>query len=278
MKIGSFEIGSAPFIIAEASINHNGSIDCACDMVLAAKEAGATCIKFQTYHTEDFCRPDDPMFETFKRCELPPSAWPKIKEVCDQENIMFLSTPQNRSDLDILLPLGIQAIKVGSDDFCNIPLLKSYAKAGLPLILSTGMADIKDIVKTNRAIGGKDIIVMVCTSQYPTSAEEVNIRRISAMKGIDAGFSDHTIGNTASIMAVALGAVMFERHFTLDHSLDGPEHSWACDPPELKSWVDAINEAWLMRGNGSFELTEKEKENKLKYQRRPGQQIRGTPI
>lgn len=280
MKIGSFEIGSAPFLIAEASINHNGDLDRACNMIDVAKYSGADCCKFQTYRTEDFCRPNDPMFDTFKRCELPSAAWQILKDRCDRAEIVFLSTPQNRSDLDILLPLGMQAIKVGSDDFCNLPLLKDYASVGLPMILSTGMAHGEDIAEVWLSCNGNEIAWLVCTSQYPTKPGEVNVQRVSVMNNICednfiTGFSDHTIGNTASIMAVALGAVIFERHFTLDHSLPGPEHSWACNPVELKSWVDAVNEAWVMRGAGSFELSEREKENKRKYQRQVGQQLRG---
>lgn len=277
MKIGPHEIGKEPFLIAEAGINHLGNMTRALRMVDVAKETGCTAVKFQTYRTEEFCQPDDPMFQTFKDCELPDKAWPVLSDYCKKVGITFLSTPQNPSDLAKLLPLGMPAIKVGSDDFCNLPLLREYAKHGLPLILSHGMSDDNDRLNVVATLIDSAYVVMICSSQYPAQPSEVNIKRVWSLWGrFVVGFSDHTIGNTASIMAVALGACVFERHFTLDHNLPGPEHSWACNPAELKSWVNAIKEAWIMKGTGSFELSERELENKRKYQRRPGVLIRGA--
>lgn len=277
MRIGDFEVGSTPYIIAEAGLNHNGILGDAAEMVVAAKEAGCNAVKFQTFKADEFCRKDDPLYPIFKQCELPDYAWRYLKFWCDDIGIDFLSTPQNRSDLDLLLPLGINAIKVGSDDFCNLPLLSDYASEELPMILSTGMANWIDVDCALTMTRWVYTIVMVCTSQYPCPASEVNIERVRTLKerGVVSGFSDHTVGNTAAIMAVALGASVFEKHFTLDKTLPGPDHEWACDPAELKSWVDAIHEAWAMRGTGSFELSENEKDQKRKYQRKPGEQLRG---
>ena len=151
------------------------------------------------------------------------------------------------------------------------------------MLLSIGMSDEDDIRKTWGATNLVRRIFMVCTSQYPTPHNEINVYRVSDLRKCASnmystyvGFSDHSSGNTASSMAVALGACVFERHFTLDHSLPGPEHLWACNPAELKSWVDAIKEAWIMKGTGSFELSEREREAKRLYQRRPGVLIRGA--
>lgn len=281
MKIGALEIGKEPFIIAEAGINHGGIVNNACEMVYIANRAGCSAIKYQTYRTEEFCRPDDPMFDIFKQCELPRDSWSIIKEECDRMEIVFLSTPQNPSDLELLLPLGMPAIKVGSDDFCNLPLLRKYAKHGLPMILSCGMSIGTEIHTTAHALGWGNGIFMLCTSQYPTLAVEVNVSRLETLRGLTApspqGFSDHThcSSDASSIMAVALGACVFERHFTLSHDLPGPEHAWACEPHDLRRWVRSIREAWEMRGTGSFELSEREREQKRLYQRRPGQMIRG---
>ena len=279
MKIGNFEIGSRPFIICEAGLNHNGSIERAMAMADEAHYAGCTAVKYQTFKADEFCAKDDSLYPWFKKSELKDSDWPKLKRHCDERGIMFLSTPQNRSDLDLLLPLGIPAIKVGSDDATNYELLADYAKEGLPMIISTGMCSEEDLwnISKKECPLERKIIYLVCTSQYPTLAEETNISRVKTFADAKfiVGFSDHTMGNTASIMAVALGATIFEKHFTLNKALPGPDHAWACNPAELKSWVDAINEAWIMKGTGSFELSEKEKEQKRKYQRRSGQRWRG---
>ena len=291
MKIGHLTVGEQPITLAEIGLNHCGDIGLAVAMIQAAKEAGCDIAKFQTFHTENFCQPDDPMFPVFKRCQLPDDVWPHLKTECDKAGIMFMSTPQNPEDLELLLPLGMPAIKIGSDDACNLPLIRAYSSHGLPLIISTGMCDWDDISNAVDAskqlrfdengdeIDDDNTIVMVCSSQYPCPPEEVNTSRFPDLLEIIAsyaGFSDHTIGNTASIMSVALGACVFERHFTMDKTLPGPDHSWACDPAQLASWVHAIHEAWAMRGTGRFELSEKEAAQKAKYQRRAGRQLRGA--
>lgn len=281
MNIAGHEIGRKPFIIAEASINHDGNLDRALEMIEIARDAGCTAIKYQTYRTEEFCRPDDAMFDTFKRCELPPPAWRFLKEACDIFGIILLSTPQNPSDLEILLKVGMPAIKVGSDNFCNLSLLKEYAKHGLPMLLSTGMSDHAELHEVVLQTVGIERVFMICTSQYPAPIDEVNIRRIDSLIqyiGLQwIGFSDHTHkeSDTASVMAVALGACVFERHFTLSRDLPGPEHAWACEPHDLRRWVRSIREAWQMRGRGLFELSALEREQKRKYQRRAGEMLRG---
>ena len=274
--------GRPPFIVAEAGINHNGEIDKALKMIKVAKEAGADAIKFQTFKAEEVVNSEqtysyisqgkeitESMFEMFKRCEFSKEEWFKIKRKCDEEKILFLSTPQNRSDLDLLLELGIPAIKIGSDDFTNLPLLKDYSITKLPLIVSSGMADLAEIYNSLKTIGSFDnypTILLVTTSQYPTPPQDVNLLKFSTLSAtfpmIPLGFSDHTQGILASSLAVAFGACFFEKHFTLDHNLPGPDHWFSEDVLGLKTWIDSIRMAYLMMGNSIVEPTVKEQDMK----------------
>jgi len=286
MKIGQFTIesGGEPFIVAEAGINHNGEMKLAVDLIRAARAAGADAVKFQTFTAEEFV--SDPgqtytyqsqgkevtesMLEMFRRCEFTSEEWRRIKEVCDAEGILFLSTPQNRSDLELLLMLGIPAVKVGSDDLTNLPLLKSYAQTGLPLILSCGMASLSEVHDALEAVGALDgypTVLLLCTSQYPTPPVDVNLRRLDTIRqafpSVVPGFSDHTQGWLAAGLALALGAMVFEKHFTLDHNLPGPDHWFSADPMELREWVRAIRTAETMMGIEEVRATAAEEEMKV---------------
>jgi sialic acid synthase SpsE len=276
--------GGATFIIAEAGINHNGQLETAFEMIRVAREAGVDCIKFQTFKAEEFV--GDPeqtytyksqgrevtesMLDMFKRYEFSRDEWFRIKKKCVELGIHFLSTPQNVSDLELLLEIGIDAIKVGSDDFTNIPLLKRYAKTALPLIVSCGMADMAEVYQALEAIGSLDgypTVLMLCTSQYPTPPEDLNLLKLKtldqAFPMVTLGFSDHSQGCLASPLAVALGAVVFEKHFTLDHNLPGPDHWFSEDPEALKKWVNSIKTAVTMLGNPVVRPTDSEKGMKL---------------
>lgn len=280
-KIGNKVIGpiSEPYIIAEVGINHNGSLETALKMIDIAKSSGADAVKFQTFKAEEFCGDPEQQFSylsagkevtesmlaMFKRMELNSNDWYKIKNYADKLGIEFFSTPQNYSDLEILLPLGVEAIKIGSDDLTNLPLISSYANTGLPLILSSGMADIAEVHRALGAAGwyeGRKVAMLVCTSQYPTPTNDVNIQRVSTLRSafpnLIVGFSDHTQGNEAAIMASALGAKIFEKHFTLSHDSEGPDHWFSLDPSELNAWVKSIRAAYLMLGNGIVAPTEQE--------------------
>ena len=290
VKIGKRLLGDgyAPFIVAEVGINHNGEIERALEMIHVAKNAGCDAVKFQTFRAKEFINDPTQMFTyqsqgkdvsesmlaMFQRYELPKSAWSVIKEKCVQEDIMFLSTPQNRSDLDVLLEIGINAIKVGSDDFTNLPLLQSYALTGLPLIVSTGMSDLSEAhqaLETIGALDGYPAILLVCTSQYPTPPEDANLARITTLRAafpmIPIGFSDHTSGPIASTLSVGLGAIFFEKHFTLSNDLPGPDHWFSEDPDGLTEWVKGIRTAYRMIGNPLVRPTSIEKKNKSEYQR-----------
>ena len=285
-NIGQRTIGKGcpPFIIAEAGINHNGDLENAFRMIHVAKESGADCIKFQTFKADEFVgdpsqtytylsqgqQVTESMLEMFRRYEFARDDWFKIKARCDEEGITFLSTPQNMSDLELLLEIGIDAIKVGSDDFTNTPLLKKYAETGLPLIVSCGMADLAEVYQSLEAIGtldGYPTVLMLCTSQYPTPPEDINLKKIKTLGQtfpmVIPGFSDHSQGVLASSLAVSLGAVVFEKHFTLDRSMAGPDHWFSEDPTSLNVWVDALRTAHTILGSAVVRPTAKEKEMKL---------------
>lgn len=284
-KIGK---GAEPFIIAEAGINHNGDIELAKKMILAAKKAKADAVKFQTFYAKDFIQDrtlmytytsqgrkiTEPIIDMFERSEFTKSEWREIKDFCDENEILFLSTPGNVSDLELLMSIDVQAVKVGSDDFVNIPLIRRYAKENVPLLLSCGMATEDEIDLTLKNAGlneGKDICLFLCTSEYPTPPKDVNIRKLKTLQdkypNLVVGLSDHTKGSTAAVMAVASGASIFEKHFTLDHNLPGPDHWFSETPESLEEWIENVREAYTMLGSSELKPTETEMKNRVEYHR-----------
>jgi len=249
------------FIIAEAGVNHNGSLKLAKKMVDAAKDAGADCVKFQTFKAEEFVADKnlvytyksrgqiitEPQLSMFKRWEFSKSEWREIINYCRKKKIVFATTPQNLSDLKMILALTRPPfIKVGSDDLTNLVLLAEYAKRGLPMIISSGMANAKEIgeaIAVIRRSGNNDITVLHCVSSYPARSEQVNLKKIPAIKNkfkVKVGFSDHTIGGAAAVGAVCFGAKVIEKHFTLSHDLPGPDHWFSLEPKGLKKFVEDI--------------------------------------
>lgn len=286
IKIGgsTIDISHTPYIVAEVGINHNGSLEQAFKMIEVAKNAGVNAVKFQTFKAEEFVNDRNQMFtynsqgkevtesmlEMFKRYEFSKNEWFAIKNKCDELGITFLSTPQNESDLELLMEIGIDAIKIGSDDFTNLPLLKSYSKKGLPLIVSCGMADMAEVyetLNTLNAFNGNSVILLLCTSQYPTPEKDVNLNKLktlaSAFPKITLGFSDHTQGFLASSLAVTFGARFFEKHFTLDNDLPGPDHWFSENPASLSKWSNAIKSAYNMLGDSIIRPTEEEKKMRV---------------
>jgi len=279
---------SKPFIVAEVGINHNGSLKKAFKMIDVAKAAGCTAVKFQTYKAAELVndrklifnyysqnkRISEPMLDMFKRYELNNKDWIKIRKYCDKKRIIFFSTPQNLSDLKLLEKLGIPAIKVGSDDFTNIDLIKSYSKFNKVLILSMGMSSERDIknILSIRGLNKKKLIFLICTSQYPTPYKDVNLKKIHNLKkilgDIPIGFSDHTQDNIASIMAVSLGCCFFEKHFTLNNNFKGPDHWFSLNPVQLKSWVKAIKSAYTSMGSSKLCPTHLELKNLKSFRRK----------
>lgn len=268
-----------PFLIAEAGINHNGDLNKAFEMIQVAKLSGVDAIKFQTFKATEFIADPDleytytsqgkevteSMLAMFERVQFSKDEWHQLRQKCDETGILFMSTPQNLSDLELLLDIGIPAIKVGSDDFTNIPLLKQYQQAQLPLLLSTGMADFGEVHEALQAVGadqGHPTVLFLCTSQYPTPPSDVNLKKLDtlakAFPSVILGFSDHTQGSLASSLAVAKGARVFEKHFTLDHDLPGPDHWFSSNPQELEEWVQGILTAYAMLGSSQIKPTPEE--------------------
>jgi len=281
VEIGNHIIGDnhPPFIVVEAGINHNGELEKAYKMIEVAKSSGADAVKFQTFKAEEFVgdpnqtysyksqgkKVTESMLKMFKRYEFSRDEWFLIKAKCDETGIMFLSTPQNRSDMDLLLEIGVPAVKVGSDDFTNLHLLKSYAMTNLPMIISCGMSNLAEVYQALEAVGALDgypTILLLCTSQYPTPPQDVNLLKLktlaSAFPMVVIGFSDHTQGPFASSLAVAMRASFFEKHFTLDHNLPGPDHWFSEDAKGLKEWIGSIKTAYMMMGKEIVRATKAE--------------------
>ena len=273
-----------PYCIAEVGINHNGDLAIAKQMINAAKDAGADAVKFQTFKADEFCgdpkqtftyksqgkKITESMLSMFKRFEFPSEYWKIIKAHCESVGITFFSTPQNLSDLDVLIKVGVPAIKVGSDDFTNLPLLRSYVKSRLPLILSCGMSNLAEVHQALESVGwfeGYSVALLLCTSQYPTPSEDVNINKLitlqQAFPGLLVGFSDHTQGSLASALAVSCGARIFEKHFTLDRNMPGPDHWFSEEPADLAEWIKTIQKADLLLGSQFVRPTKIEQDMRL---------------
>lgn len=255
IEIANKKIGNDEpcFIIAEAGVNHNGKLELARKLVDAAKEAGADAVKFQTYKTEDLVTRDTEkaeyqgkgtQFEILKKLELTKENFIELKKYCDEKNILFLSTPHTESSVDFIDEL-VPAFKIASGDLTNFPLLKKIAEKQKPIILSTGIAtmdEIKEAVNYIKKINDK-LVLLHCTTSYPCPQKDVNLR---AMKTIEdetdciIGYSDHTLGIDVSLMAAKMGAVVIEKHFTLDKNMGGPDHKASLEPYELKELVKRI--------------------------------------
>jgi len=259
-------------VVAEVGINHNGEMSLAHRAIDAAADAGADAVKFQNYHTEDFISDRsltyeyvsqgktvvEPQWDMFKRCELAPDQLRELREHCDRRRVIFFSTPSSEAGIQDLANVGAPLLKNGSDYLVHLPMIRAMARTGLPTVLSTGMADAEDIedaVEAFRGAGGEDLILLQCTSSYPTPPEDVNLRKITTLAqkfDCPVGLSDHTCGTIAAIGSVALGACMIEKHFTLDRNLPGPDHWFSSDPAELRSLVDAVRT--LEKNLGSPEI------------------------
>jgi len=274
-------MGSRCFIIAEIGINHNGDLNLAKETIVAAQKAGVDAVKFQTFKAEEFINDEtltytyksqgkeitESQIKMFKRYEFSLLEWEEIFEFCEKANILCFTTPQNKRDLDFILSIAEPPIiKVGSDDLTNLELLKYYASKNIPMIISTGMSyeeEISDAINVIRKTGNENLTVLHCVSTYPTEDGDVNMKKmlkISNDFGMPVGFSDHTGDELASIAAVALGATVIEKHFTLDKELPGPDHKFSANSVEMKKMVDSIRRVECMMGSSLLVPTSKEKE------------------
>lgn len=258
-------------IIAEAGVNHNGNIELAKKLIDVATEAHADAVKFQTFKAEKTIAAETPratyqmqnmpdenenQLEMVKKLELKFEDFKILKEYCNSKGIMFLSTPFDFESVDILEPL-VPLYKIASGEIINIPLLKHIASKGKPIILSTGMATLGEIEEAIEAIDeinpSISKILLHCTTNYPTPYEEVNLRAMLTLKEafkLPVGYSDHTLGIEVPVAAVALGAKVIEKHFTLDRNLPGPDHKASLEPDELKAMVTAIRNIEKALGDG----------------------------
>lgn len=281
IQIGSKCIGEKQpcFIIAEAGINHNGKLHFAKKLVDAAVHAGADAVKFQTFKAEGVVtdaaevasyakkniKKNLTQLQMIKRYELPYETFRKLKTYCDRKKIVFLSTPHSFDAIDFLKDL-VPAYKFGSGDLTNIPALQYAAKKHKPLLLGTGMATLQEIRDTIRAIyktGNHQVIALHCTTNYPCPFEEVNLRAMLTMQhtlNCLVGYSDHTIGTTVPIMAAALGAVVIEKHFTLDRNMPGPDHAASLEPRQLTEMVTAIRNVETILGSYAKKPTQSERQ------------------
>lgn len=260
------------YIIAEAGVNHNGSLDLAYMLCDAAKECGVDAVKFQTWKTEKIVsretatadyqaentgNHDQSQFEMLKKLELSYDDFKDIQDYCNKIGLDFLSTPDEDDSLAFLMEdLTIPIIKVGSGEVTNIPYLRKIGSYGKPVILSTGMSTLAQVAVAYDTLieaGAKSVTLLHCTTNYPCPFPEVNL---SAMKTLrDAfhcpvGYSDHTLGISIPIAAVAMGAEVIEKHFTLDKNMEGPDHKASLDPKELKEMVSSIRQVEVAMGDG----------------------------
>lgn len=268
------------YIIAEAGVNHNGDVKLAKKLCLAAKNAGADAVKFQTWVTEKIITKNvrqagyqsrntgnnQSQFDMLKALELTYDEFREIKEYCGQIGIQFTSTADEQDSLDFLVGLGIPFIKVGSGDIGNISYLRYIGSKKMPVILSTGMSTLSDVEISVRALedgGAKEISLLHCTTNYPCPYDNVNLKAMDTLRsvfGVQVGYSDHTIGIEVPVAAVARGAEIIEKHFTLDRNMDGPDHLASTEPNEFKSMVDAIRNVEKGLGTGLKKPTNAEKE------------------
>jgi N-acetylneuraminate synthase len=270
-------------IIAEAGVNHNGSIEIAKKLIDAAVEAGVDYVKFQTFKAEKLVSKvakkaayqventgnDDSQFEMIKKLELDKEKHDILIDYCNQKGIKFLSTAFDHDSVDLLEDLGIDLYKVPSGEITNKPFLQKIASKNKPIILSTGMADIGEIedaldVLYESGIDRNEVIVLHCNTEYPTPIEDVNLSAMNTIADtfkVQIGYSDHTLGIEVPIAAVARGAVCIEKHFTLDRNMEGPDHRASLEPNELKEMVRCIRNIELALGNGIKKPSNSEKKN-----------------
>ena len=268
------------YIIAEAGVNHNGSFELACRLVDAAKKAGADCVKFQTFKSEKLVSKSTQKAEYQKRTtgnssqqdmlkqlELSYDEFKKLKNYCDKTGITFLSTPFDTDSIEFLELLGMPFWKIPSGEVTNLPYLIRLGCSGKPVIMSTGMCNIEDIRAAMKALkenGSGEISLLHCNTEYPTPFEDVNLRAMNTLRSefeTKVGYSDHTKGIEVPIAAVAMGATVIEKHFTLDRNMVGPDHSSSLEPAELAAMVSAIRNIEKALGTGNKTPSESERKN-----------------
>jgi len=261
------------FVVAEAGINHNGSIKTAKKLIEEAKNAGANAIKFQTFRAEDLISPKSKFYKSFKKLELSDSNFKELANFAKKKRIIFLSTPFSEKAVDLLARLRVPAIKIASGDLTDISLIKYAASKNKVMIISTGMANMnetKTAVKAIETTGNKKIIIMHSVSAYPTPPEEVNLNAILQLKNefpYPVGFSDNGPELLVPLTSVAVGAKIIEKHFTLNKKMTGPDHSFSANPIQLKELVKKTREIEKLLGDGKKCCQPSELKNRINARR-----------
>ncbi|MBF0521905.1 MAG: N-acetylneuraminate synthase [Candidatus Omnitrophica bacterium] len=291
LENGTYHIGKnhPVFIIAEAGVNHNGDIRLAKQLIDSAKKAGADAVKFQTFKAENIILKNAPKaeyhirttgpdktqtwYELLKTQEMSRQMHLELMAYCKKRGILFLSTPYDKESADLLDELGIPLFKVASTDANNLPFLEYLAKKKKPIILSTGMCyldEVKASVDLIKKTANNDIILLHCTANYPSALEETNLRVLPLLRqalGVEVGYSDHTLGYTNAIASTAMGSVVFEKHFTVDKNLPGPDHQASLDFNELKETIRLIRETEIVLGKSIKEPAKSEMDNRKKLRK-----------
>lgn len=272
-------------VIAEAGVNHNGDFKLACEMIRVAADAGADFVKFQTFNTaalvsssakkaayQKEAQPEDEsQFNMLKKLELSYDQFTQLKQECVKNNIQFLSTAFDLDSIDFLNQLEIPFFKIPSGEITNLPYLRKIASFGVPVILSTGMANLEEIKKAadvlmENGLKKQDLTILHCSTEYPAAYENVNLKAmqtIASELNVRVGYSDHTLGIAIPIAAVAMGAQVIEKHFTLDKNMEGPDHRASLDPQELKQMVASIRHIEKAMGSGVKKPSNIEELNKI---------------
>lgn len=269
------------FIIAEAGVNHNGSFELAKQLVDKAVWAGADCIKFQTFNSKNLVSKNaqkaeyqkkttdssESQLEMLKKLELSKEEFIELRDYCNQKGIMFLSTPFDLESIDFLASIGVKTWKVPSGEITNYPFLRAIGKRKESVIMSTGMCtidEVYDAVNVLKSFGTTDITLLHCTTEYPAPYDSVNLKAMLTLQnefGFKVGYSDHTNGFEIPVAAVAMGAAVIEKHFTLDKNMEGPDHKASLEPEELKQMVQSIRNVEVALGDGIKQPSDAEKKN-----------------
>ncbi len=285
MQINGRKINNSiePYVIAELSANHSGSLDIALKSIEEAKKHGADAIKIQTYTADSMtldCNKDDffikegtwkgyKLYDLYKKASTPYSWHKYLFEFAREIGITIFSTPFDEGAVDLLEDLQVPAFKIASFEIIDLPLIKYVASKGKPILISTGMAsleEISDAIKVAKKYGNGEILLFHCVSNYPAATSDANIKMIKVLKEkfkVEVGLSDHTLNNTAALAAVSLGAVAIEKHFILNKNQDGPDSSFSIDPEQLRSLKLNSKECWQALGSGGFDRPSSESQNKV---------------
>ena len=286
--IGSFEISQASptFIIAEAGVNHGGDLDLAKRLIDIAAEAGVDGVKFQAFRTENLILSNvekapyqknttaasESQFDMLKKLELKTEGYLELKAYCESKNLIFLITPFDEQSLEELEEVGVDAYKIASTDTTNLLFLRKVAQTGKPIVLSTGMCDMKEVTAALEEINpiNKKLVLLQCTANYPIEDDEANLNVIQTFKDsfdVVVGYSDHSVGLGAALYSIPMGAKVVEKHFTIDKLADGPDHRASLDPAQLKEFVLEVRRIELFLGSSEKKPTNSEMHTRKSLQK-----------